>query len=99
MFYRRGLWMPMPAELSKVRQEIDYNFNEFKKIIGSKKFKSVYGDLSRESEYILTRVPKGYETGNPRRRILKIEKFCLHTPSQRRGYHFQRSDKKNTDSF
>ena len=40
-----GLWMPMPPELNKVRQEIDYNFAAFKKIIGSKKFKSVYKDL------------------------------------------------------
>jgi len=23
-----GLWMPMPAELTNVRQEIDYNFAE-----------------------------------------------------------------------
>lgn len=70
-----GLWMPMPPELNKVRQEIDYNFNEFKKIIGSKKFKSVYGDLSRDSEYILTRVPKGYEPGNPAADYLKMKSF------------------------
>jgi len=70
-----GLWMPMPPELSKVRQEIDYNFNEFKKIIGSKKFKSVYGDLSRDAEYVLTRVPKGYETDNPAAEYLKLKSF------------------------
>ena len=40
-FVGGGLWMPMPAELSKVRQEIDYNFDEFKKIIKAKKFKSM----------------------------------------------------------
>jgi uncharacterized protein (TIGR02453 family) len=70
-----GLWMPMPPELSKVRQEIDYNFNEFKKIIGSKKFKSVFGDLSRNAEYVLTRVPKGYDTGNPAAEYLKLKSF------------------------
>lgn len=64
-FMGGGLWMPMPAELNKVRQEIDYNFNELKKIIGSKNFKSIYGDLSRNEEYTLTRLPKGYEAGNP----------------------------------
>ena len=32
-FVAGGLWMPMPPELKKVRQEIDYNWEEFKKIV------------------------------------------------------------------
>lgn len=75
-----GLWMPMPPELNKVRQEIDYNFTEFKKIIGSKKFKSVYGDLSRDAEYVLSRVPKGYETNNPAAEYLKMKSFVALVP-------------------
>ena len=75
-----GLWMPMPPELNKVRQEIDYNFNEFKKIIGSKKFKSVYGDLSRDAEYVLSRVPKGYEANNPAAEYLKMKSFVALVP-------------------
>ena len=74
-FMGGGLWMPIPPELSKVRQEIDYNFTEFKKIIGSKKFKSIYGDLSRSEEYVLTRVPKGYEPTNPAAEYLKMKSF------------------------
>lgn len=74
-FVGGGLWMPMPPELSKVRQEIDYNFDEFKKIIGSKKFKSIYNDLSRNAEYVLTRVPKGYEADNPAAEYLKLKSF------------------------
>jgi uncharacterized protein (TIGR02453 family) len=74
-FVGGGLWMPMPPDLSKVRQEIDYNFDEFKKIIGSKKFKSLYGDLSRDAEYVLTRVPKGYEADNPAAVYLKMKSF------------------------
>ena len=71
--------MPMPPELNKVRQEIDYNFAIFKKIIGSKKFKSVYGDLSRDAEYVLTRVPKGYEADNPAAEYLKMKSFVALT--------------------
>jgi uncharacterized protein (TIGR02453 family) len=74
-FVGGGLWMPEPPVLSKVRQEIDYNFDEFKKIVGSKKFKSLYGDLSRDAEYILTRVPKGYEADNPAAEYLKMKSF------------------------
>ena len=70
-----GIWMPEPNELKKVRQEIDYNFADFKKIIGSKKFKSVYGDLDRSAEFLLSRVPKGYEPGNPAADYLKLKSF------------------------
>jgi uncharacterized protein (TIGR02453 family) len=70
-----GIWMPEPNELKKVRQEIDYNFANFKKIISSKKFKSVYGDLDRSDEFLLSRVPKGYEPGNPAVDYLKLKSF------------------------
>jgi uncharacterized protein (TIGR02453 family) len=65
----------MPEDLRKVRQEIDYNFDHFKKLIGSKKFKSVYGDLDRSEEYVLSRVPKGYEPDNPAAEYLKLKSF------------------------
>jgi len=74
-FVGGGLWMPMPPELSKVRQEIDYNLDGFKKIVTSKKFKAVYKDLSHEAEYVLSRVPKGYETTNPAAEYLKMKSF------------------------
>lgn len=70
-----GIWMPEPNELKRVRQEIDYNFTEFKKIIGSKKFKSVYGNLDRSAEFLLVRVPKGYEADNPAADYLKLKSF------------------------
>jgi len=70
-----GIYMPMPDELKKVRQEIDYNFAAFKKIIGSKKFKSVYGDLDKSAEFLLSRVPKGYEPGNPAAEYLKLKSY------------------------
>ena len=72
--------MPMPPELGKVRQEIDYNFGAFKKITGAKKFKAVYNDLSRDAEYILTRIPKGYEPGNPAAGYLKLKSFVTMIP-------------------
>lgn len=70
-----GIWMPEPNELKKVRQEIDYNFADFKKIISSRKFKSIYGDLDRSEEFLLRRVPKGYEPDNPAADYLKLKSF------------------------
>jgi uncharacterized protein (TIGR02453 family) len=70
-FVGGGLWMPEPVNLNKVRQEIDYNLADFKKIVESKKFKSVYNGLSKDPEYMLSRVPKGYEADNPAAEYLK----------------------------
>jgi len=74
-FVGGGIYQPMPDELKKVRQEIDYNFKDFKKIIQSKKFKALYSDLSKSKEYSLSRVPKGYETDNPAAEYLKLKSY------------------------
>jgi len=74
-FVGGGIYQPMPEELRKVRQEIDYNFKEFKNIIGSKMFKSVYGDLDKSNEFLLSRVPKGYEADNPAADYLRLKSY------------------------
>lgn len=79
-FMGGGLWMPAPAELARVRQEIDYNLDEFKGIVGSKKFRNNYGSLSKEKEYTLTRVPKGFEADNPAAEFLKFKSYVALTP-------------------
>lgn len=70
-----GIWMPPSDVLSNVRQEIDYNFKEFKKIISSAKFKSVFGELYQNDSIRLTRVPKGYDAENPAAEFLKLKSF------------------------
>ena len=76
-FIGGGFWMPMAPELNKIRQEIDYGFEAFNKIINKKKFKNSFGSLS-ESEK-LTRPPKGYEAENPAIEILKLKSFIVMT--------------------
>ncbi|MBI1344406.1 MAG: TIGR02453 family protein [Terrimonas sp.] len=70
-----GIYQPMPGELQQLRQEIDYNFADFKKIISSKKFKSTYGQLDKSPEFSLTRIPKGYEAENPAAEYLKLKSY------------------------
>ena len=91
--------MPMPPELNKVRQEIDYNFDAFKKIITSKKFKAVYKDLSREPEYVLTRLPKGYEADNPAADYLKMKSFVSMTSLKDTDLTSKDLVKKTTEAF
>jgi uncharacterized protein (TIGR02453 family) len=75
-----GLYVPMPEDLRKVRQEIDYNLADFKKIINARAFKTIYGDLDRSAEFILSRVPKGYEPDNPAAEYLKFKSLIAMFP-------------------
>src|ERR1700744_6452507 len=71
-----GLWMPMAPELNKVRQEIDYNFAEWTKIIGDRNFKKVFPD-GLDKEDMLSRPPKGYDDENPAIEFLKLKSFLV----------------------
>ncbi|MEO5684087.1 MAG: DUF2461 domain-containing protein [Chitinophagaceae bacterium] len=74
-FVGGGLWVPMPPDLKKVRQEVDYCFDELKKILAAKKFKTVYADLIKDSETSLVNVPQGFEKDNPAATYLKLKSF------------------------
>ncbi len=74
-FMGGGLYMPMPEELKKVRQEIGYNYAAFKKIVSAKKFKAIYNDLDKSKEFLLSRLPKGYEPGNPAEEYLRLKSY------------------------
>ncbi|MEP6465574.1 MAG: DUF2461 domain-containing protein [Parafilimonas sp.] len=75
-FVGGGLYQPDADALKKVRQEIDYNFDEFVKIINNKKFKTVYTKgLSKDGEISLSRPPKGYDENNAAIEYLKLKSF------------------------
>ena len=74
-----GFYSPGPAELSKIRQEIDYNFDEWIAILNEKKFKTLFnqGVETRDS---LIRAPKGYDENNPAIVFLKMREFIVTRP-------------------
>ena len=75
-----GLWMPMPPEVKKTRQEIDYCFDEFSNIINSRPFKKHYKDLEAGEGIKLKTVPKGYDAANPAIEYLKLKSFFVDKP-------------------
>jgi len=79
-FMGGGLYMPEPDVIKKVRQEIDYNWEEFNKIISQKKFKATYGNLQREEGMVLSREPKGYEKDNPAIEYIKLKSWVATAP-------------------
>jgi uncharacterized protein (TIGR02453 family) len=72
-FIGGGLWQPEPANLKKVRQEIDYNWEEFQSIVKNKTFKKIFGDLYKGEDMSLKRMPKGYAEDHPAISYLKLQ--------------------------
>jgi uncharacterized protein (TIGR02453 family) len=76
-FLGGGIWMPPPDALKKVRQEIDYCFDDLKKILDSKKFKTLYGELYTGEGVKLSKVPQGFEKDNPAADYLKFKSWLV----------------------
>lgn len=69
-----GVYMPLPPDLYKFRQEIDYGFDEWKSIVGSKQFNKIF-PAGVQSPEMLKRIPKGYEESNPANEYLKMKGY------------------------
>jgi uncharacterized protein (TIGR02453 family) len=78
-FLAGGVWMPPADELKKIRQEIAYNFDDFKKILADKKFKKIFKGLDESKEYKLARPPKGYDKDHPAVEFLKFNSYIVWT--------------------
>lgn len=77
-FAAGGIWMPEAAVIGKIRQEIDYNLDEWKKITSAGTFKKYFpGGLENSDR--LSRPPKGYEADNPAIEFLKLKNFIVST--------------------
>lgn len=74
-FLAGGLFMPEPDNLAKVRQEIDYNGDQLKKITGSKGFKKYFSKFWDDGK--LKRAPKGYPESHPHIEWLKLKSFVV----------------------
>lgn len=76
-FFAAGFWMPEPAVLKKIREEIDYNTSAFLDIINAESFTSIY-KLSEEDK--LKKAPKGYEVDHPQIELLKLKSYIAIYP-------------------
>lgn len=73
-FVGGGAYMPMPLDLHAFRQEIDYNFDEWKSIVEEHSFKKIFPDGIQSPE-TLSRPPKGYDDQNPALEYLKMKGY------------------------
>lgn len=74
-FVGGGFWMPPAEALKNIRQEIDYNTDEFLSILSAKPFKKYFDGLSEEDK--LQIAPKGYPKDHPHIELLKLKSFTV----------------------
>lgn len=74
-FLAGGFYKPKRSDLNSIREAIDYNGDEFKKIINDKKFKEHFGGLMDEGK--LTNAPKGFTNDHPHIDLLKNKSFAV----------------------
>lgn len=70
-----GIWRPEPALLSKIRQEIDYNFEEFSRMVQGVRASGMFDGM--EDEEALIRPPKGYSEDNTAIQFIKMKNFIF----------------------
>lgn len=73
-FIGGGMYMPSPDTLHKVRQEIDYNASELKKIVDIPDFQKYFGEIQGGK---LKRPPKGYKEDHPNIELLKLKDYLV----------------------
>jgi uncharacterized protein (TIGR02453 family) len=74
-FFAGGIYMPDAPNLSKIRQEIDYNGDKLSKIIKDKKFKSMFDGFDEFDK--LKTMPKGYAKDHPFIEVLKLKSLIV----------------------
>jgi uncharacterized protein (TIGR02453 family) len=74
-FFAGGIYMPDAGNLSKIRQEVDYNGEKLNKILKDKKFKSMFKGFDEFDK--LKTMPKGYAKDHPSMEILKLKSFIV----------------------
>jgi uncharacterized protein (TIGR02453 family) len=74
-FIAGGYWMPEAPHLKAIRQEIDYNAAEIKRIIDAPEFVKLFGNFRSQDQ--LKTVPREYSADNENIELLKLKSFIV----------------------
>ncbi|MEO7213463.1 DUF2461 domain-containing protein [Mucilaginibacter sp.] len=74
-FIAGGYWMPEAEHLKAIRQEIDYNAADLKKIIDEPGFVKLFGEFRKQEQ--LKTVPRDYSADNENIELLKLKSFIV----------------------
>lgn len=67
-----GFFSPEPADLLRIRKDMDWNYDDWKKLMRNKNLVNTFGSL--QGEKVIT-APKGFAKDNPAIELLKHKQF------------------------
>ena len=73
-FLACGFWDPNPNDLKRIRKELEYDAKEFRDIISSKEFSSVWGNL--EGRELIT-APRNFDKNHPNIDLIRKKQFIF----------------------
>lgn len=74
IFLACGFWDPSPADLKRIRQEIDLDADEYRTVINDAAFKSVWSELQGNA---VKTAPKGYAKDHPAIDLLRFKQHIF----------------------
>ncbi|QYA24102.1 DUF2461 domain-containing protein [Gramella sp. MT6] len=74
-FVAGGFYRPEKKKLDSIRAAIDYNGDEFKKILNKRSFKEAFGEMMEEEK--LKTAPKGYSQDHEHIELLRNKSFAV----------------------
>lgn len=77
-FIAGGYYKPKTEILTKIREAIDYNGEELKKILQKPSFQKQFGGLIETGDE-LTQAPKGFDTNHEHIDLLRLKTFAVET--------------------
>jgi uncharacterized protein (TIGR02453 family) len=76
-FLGAGIWNPEPEPLRKIRQEIDYNLEEFEKILQGRAFRKIYPELYTGENVQMKKIPQGFDKDNPAEYYIRFRSWMI----------------------
>lgn len=73
-FLACGFWDPNPNDLKRIRKELEYDAKEFRDVISSKEFSSVWGNL--EGRELIT-APRNFDKNHPNIDLIRKKQFIF----------------------
>ncbi len=70
--YAGGVWMPPPADLKKIRQEIDFTPQPLRAVLANAEFQRWFGPTLMQ-DGALKRIPTGYPPDHPEADLLRLK--------------------------
>jgi uncharacterized protein (TIGR02453 family) len=73
-FLAGGFWGPEPKDLKRIRQDIDLNYDDWKKLLARKSLVNTFGKMTGEQ---IISAPRGYAKDHPAIDLLRYKQFIF----------------------